>query len=171
MSDMNERISDLIRRIKEESMDKQSQLKPSGSQLKPNLKQLDKWAQRNEPKKFPSKPKSSIETPKVQPLKQPESAFEPSHYSEEDWNGMKMRALISLTELRHQVIALQTNAFLESPLFKYVQAEIEQLAEAVNEIEGILKLDIDKANMSEMGIHEYEPFLKKREQLLLKFKK
>lgn len=170
MSDLNERMAELVRRIQAEQAEKTSKMKPSGSQMTPQLKKLEKWSQRNEPKPFAPapKPKSSIETPRVQ--KQPE-AFDTSKLTKADWDGMKMRAQLSLTQLREQVIALQTNTFLESPFFDYIQEEIEQLAEAVKDIESILKMDLDKKKMSEQGIHEYEPFLKKREQLLLKFKK
>jgi len=169
MSDLNEKMEDLIRRIKSETAEKQAKMEPTNSQLKPTLKQFDKWNKRNEPKPFVAPtPKSSIEMPK-----NPKALPSPNtnRMTKADWDGMEMRANLRLTMIKEQLHALQTDLFLEDAFYEYIEDEFKALLEAVNDVTQIVKLDVDKTKMSEQGVHEYEHFLKKREQLLLKFKK
>lgn len=162
----NDKMNDLIQRIKADTEARQKNMKQSGSQLIPNLKNLDAWANKDKERKVsPPLPKSPIELPKAM---NPESQ---EQLKPEDWNAMEMRAKIALAGIHDQVIELQTSLLVESPFYEYLESEFQALTEAINDINSILKLEVDASKMSEQGIHEYEPFLKKREQLLRKFKK
>jgi len=162
----NDKMNDLIQRIKADTEARQQKMKQSGSQLIPNLKNLDAWANKDKERKVsPPLPKSPIELPKAM---NPETQ---EQLKPEDWNAMEMRAKIALAGIHDQVIELQTSLLVESPFYEYLESEFQALTEAINDINSILKLEVDASKMSEQGIHEYEPFLKKREQLLRKFKK
>lgn len=169
MSELHNRMDDIINRLKQEGTKRKELLRPAPAMLQPTLKKVEKWMASSKETPASDLPKSPIDLPRHMQGPAPVTNTTPMTQNEKD--AATMRAKIELNMLSEQISQVQIRAMVDSPFYEYLSEEFQALAEAMDDINAILNMDIDDKKMSDLGLHDYEAFLSKREQLLRKFKK